>query len=846
VYFELAKNIPQFFLKQGTKLDGGKDDGGKNVVFITREDILVNKASVSSVKSFTHIKNNGNQPNLRTTPGLFASAATNSSDGNGKPLKPGESWKPFSSEYNTPGLASGLGLSFYSPLLAQVQEGQKIITLQVKLAGITVDNNLVQFIQQNMSLVLITDKGPLYKDMTSTVIDGNGFKFSFTLDEETIINKQAPNASMIVGHKSNAGNNNFVSLFQTASIVSLILSFEHQSLEVINVETTAGLLQVSGAFPAFGGLPKPGSSFYVIAPILLNRKVDTLDMLIEWGSPTERPFTMDATFGPPVNSIIKAALPVGDEAPTTLLQLASANNPLVFTNTDRVKFMLNTDLGHKGFSRDFTEAVLERFEKVNNAEEDLFSDEVYLQIEKKQGIKETGSSGKRATKRPLPLNPYTPMIKSIRLHVKVSEEISATSSAIKLYAQYPFGYKPVLNAPTLIPPTPNEGELYIGISDLKPEQSLNILVQAEEGSADATLDDPLVHWHYLQDNDWHLFEESKIQDNTRGLMQSGIVSFIWTDADCTKNTLLPGGQCWIRASIPFNQSNAVCNIIGLHAQAVPVVFQDNNNNGSWLGTNLPARTITKLVPKVAAVKSVTQPYATFSGQKTEDAAALYTRTSERLRHKSRAVTVWDYERLILQEFPDVYKVKALNHACYNSNNQVVASQGHVLILAVAKTAAQNTVYKPLVSQSKLAAIYTFIKAHASPFAKIKVMNPVFETVTVNAQVVFLPFVTDRIFYENRLQDDINRFLSPWAFNSDAETEFGGTVYKAAMIDFIEELPYIDFIKMLELLHNGTSAKDMITASSPASILMAADHHNILGVLNNSINQPIPSGNLACC
>jgi hypothetical protein len=67
-----------------------------------------------------------------------------------------------------------------------------------------------------------------------------------------------------------------------------------------------------------------------------------------------------------------------------------------------------------------------------------------------------------------------------------------------------------------------------------------------------------------------------------------------------------------------------------------------------------------------------------------------------------------------------------------------------------------------------------------------------------------------------------------------------------MIDFIEELPYIDFIKMLELQHNGSSGKDMITASSPAAILMAADQHNILGALNNSINQPIPSGNLACC
>jgi diaminopimelate epimerase len=33
-----------------------------------------------------------------------------------------------------------------------------------------------------------------------------------------------------------------------------------------------------------------------------------------------------------------------------------------------------------------------------------------------------------------------------------------------------------------------------------------------------------------------------------------------------------------------------------------------------------------------------------------------------LRHKNRAITIWDYEHIILQKFPEIHKVKCLNHS----------------------------------------------------------------------------------------------------------------------------------------------------------------------------------------
>ena len=46
-----------------------------------------------------------------------------------------------------------------------------------------------------------------------------------------------------------------------------------------------------------------------------------------------------------------------------------------------------------------------------------------------------------------------------------------------------------------------------------------------------------------------------------------------------------------------------------------------------------------------------------SGRPAEDRQSLLTRPSARLRHKQRAASPWDYERLVLEAFPHVFKVK---------------------------------------------------------------------------------------------------------------------------------------------------------------------------------------------
>ena len=246
-----------------------------------------------------------------------------------------------------------------------------------------------------------------------------------------------------------------------------------------------------------------------------------------------------------------------------------------------------------------------------------------------------------------------------------------------------------------------------------------------------------------------------------------------------------------------------------------------------------------------------QPFASFSGRLEEENSKLYIRTSERLRHKSRAVTAWDYEHIIAETFPEIYKVKVLNHAhlkIKGDERSIVSRSGELIILVIGKTAAQTSSFKPLVSKSKLTEITEFITQLNSSLVKVNVMNPLFEEVMVDTIVTFRAGIVDEAFYEKKLQTDIKRFLSPWAFEDGTEPDFGGVIYRAALLDFIEELDYIDFVEKLEITHQNSITGDVAASSSPASILISAQSHNVDGKLKtvskNDINSLITESTIA--
>ncbi|MEI6333086.1 MAG: baseplate J/gp47 family protein [Methylococcaceae bacterium] len=440
-----------------------------------------------------------------------------------------------------------------------------------------------------------------------------------------------------------------------------------------------------------------------------------------------------------------------------------------------------------------------------------------------------------------------------------SDELTFKKRPAKFFHVTPFGQceqHGLLNAlkKVFLVPQFDNAEFYIGITGLKPPQNLALLFQVADGTADPLLTHPSIQWSYLGNNEWLEFGQYDVQDNTNGLINSGIITFAMPDTATATNTLLPAGQHWLKAAVT-EKSEAVCKLLAVSAQSLKVTFDNQNNDPAFLANTLAAETINKLKQPDAAVKKVSQPFANFGGRAAEQASTFYTRVSERLRHKDRTITLWDYEHLILEAFPQIYRVKCLNHTQYvpDETGQGIYDElapGHITIVTLPNQQYHNlhNPLRPYTSLGVLAEIEAFLQKKLSCFVKLYVKNPQFEEVRVGFKVKFYEGF-DKSFYTKTLDTAITHFLSPWAFSDGGNPTFGGKVYLSTLLNFVEEQPYVDYVTDFSFIksetdRSGVLAVSEIEGSKAISILVSANQHKIEDALNS--DQTIDSGEPCGC
>ncbi len=389
-----------------------------------------------------------------------------------------------------------------------------------------------------------------------------------------------------------------------------------------------------------------------------------------------------------------------------------------------------------------------------------------------------------------------------------------------------------------------EGSLYIGVEKAAALENLSLLFQFAEGSADDEDDDPPpIHWSYLHYNEWKpLKGENLVSDGTFGFQVTGIVKISIPEDANDQHTIVTNGLYWFAASVTEN-ANRIPRLIDIIAQATEVQFVDKGNAQSHFDQALAAGSIAKLVVPVDAVSKVQQPFASFDGKHAELPPEYYTRVSERLRHKGRAINAWDYEHLVLDRFPSIYKVKCIphtdpnclcRHVTSNADNRIARRQagaiaagraevlldnafrqlagnreeehvntaccgpqvapGHVLLVPVANLKNRNAVnpLQPKTSRRTLLEIEAYLQKKVSPFVHVHAKNPVYEEIIVAFRVKFYEGF-DIGFYLKKLNEEIVHFLTPWAFDDKADVSFGQGIYASSVITFIEQRSYVDFI-----------------------------------------------------
>lgn len=449
----------------------------------------------------------------------------------------------------------------------------------------------------------------------------------------------------------------------------------------------------------------------------------------------------------------------------------------------------------------------------------------------------------------LPNEPYTPAISAIsvdycsQLIVDINE---GKAPHEKVFQLHPFGLAESTltgtkeNPLTVLPAHSSEGALYIGLENLAPAQNLSILFQLNEKSVDHEFVGKVgVTWSYLHNNVWIDFDANDIlEDSTEVFTKSGIVTFQMPKNITDGNSLMPSGKYWIRASVP-NNTLGVADALNIAAQAITASFTDRDNDPQHLATPLAAESIKKLTKSNSAIKSITQAYPSFSGKLKEQDATFYTRVSERLRHKGRSISIWDYEHIVLEAFPRIYKVKCLNH--YNPEQTICRkemSPGAVTLVVLSRSEDETEISRklaPVTNVITLNRIKSLLKDITPPFIaarnKLFVTNPSYTRIRVNCGAKFHEGL-DEAYYTKELKLDIMRLLSPWAFNKDHAINFERKLYKSLIINYIEELPYINFVCCFEVYKVTAAGEDelvedeTLSASGPADILISDSEHTI--------------------
>ncbi|SMO48645.1 baseplate J/gp47 family protein [Gracilimonas mengyeensis] len=679
---------------------------------------------------------------------------------------------------------------------------------------------------------------------------------------------------------------------------SLLAEMKLQQIEITTkvdevkdlvVYNDLGQVNTDKPFQPFGPAPQLGSGFIIGSKEIFSKAVDSLTLKIEWtGIPRDeggfaeyyrayegyaidnRSFCVDFSLlkkgkwvYPENSNLRKHYLFETEEVSTDSKPhpFGKLKRSTTFENLELEEFKLSPHMEQKPDPLMLNKTTKSGFIKFELTGADVqFGHKKYPLLVSEVFVKNARIK-KEKNKLEVPNEPYTPVIRSVTLGYTDQKRIkldARTSSKKKvdggtLYHMMPFGQtqkvypRDDLEPVSLLPELSQKGALYIGIDKLQPPDTLTLFFNIKGknlGSFEDTRTD--LEWYFLADDEWLKFRPNQVlSDSTGNLLRSGIVTLEIPHDINKNNTILEDSLHWIKVAGTQN-IEMIGDTVDVCAQAATLVWDTASSSGAHLESGLPAYSIEGPEAQQPAITGVTQQVKSFGGRPREKEKAFYTRNGERLRHKNRAVNSRDYEQLILEKFPEIYKVN-----CLSSSTSTLIKPGRILIAVIpVLTDSENVDLLPMANVGLLREIRAYVQRLATPFAQVEVRNPNYERIKVVCAVRFEEGRNNGQSLK-RLNEDLKAFLSPWLYETEREIRFGGEVNLSNVSGFIQSRPYVHFVTKLSLLkvsdhEDGTYAlsdtarleqnrtsriytsemEETVEASQAWSILVSARNHHI--------------------
>lgn len=366
----------------------------------------------------------------------------------------------------------------------------------------------------------------------------------------------------------------------------------------------------------------------------------------------------------------------------------------------------------------------------------------------------------------------------------------------------------------------------LGLTDVEPNSPLNLLVDIEATTLQTTEPANQIEWSYLSNNQWQsINSDAWLYDQTAGLLDKGVVSFMPVTAELEANTILPKGVFWLRAQRKAEVVNSSSVERRLNAVYVNGVRTEANNIAPPIAP-MVAGTIKQLRHAHRNITKIEQPYYGINGKAAEPQEQVRNRIACRLRHKNRLSTRWDHEHLILQNFSDLQQVYTINH--YNGTAGKTQA-GHVTVVLVpdlAPSAMQcNCESEQLaISNNLLKQVNDFVASHGSAFVEYHVMPVKVQPVTVNVTLDINSGFTWPS-SEKTIVHTINQFFSEH-FSHSNPVPFNTELESWQLKSRLEPLPCVKQIESLTLSSDTQTEQDQVKTIHKAAVLVSATTHQL--------------------
>ena len=394
----------------------------------------------------------------------------------------------------------------------------------------------------------------------------------------------------------------------------------------------------------------------------------------------------------------------------------------------------------------------------------------------------------------MPNQPYTPALEDLFVnysaYTNISVAINESQDFDDIFFLHPFGFNE--REPFYM----QNGALYLGLSfDGKPKK-VSFYFMLNRDSATGSRECEKCNWSYLGEFGWKkLPDENCLADSTADFTTSGIVTLkLPSDMSCN-NTLMPCGYYWIRISPSDDSWRACSRLLTVFTQSLEVKRICGFEKGK-IPKHCPSQTINELTTSIAGLSTVYQFEESFGGKVHESDAKMRIRVAESLYHRNRCVCAEDYERMILERFPEVIKVKCFPHVYVDekTGHCDFSCPGSMVVVPVSSMFHDGSFqWDPCLNGAVLRDIREFLQSNISGMAKVCVFNPFFDKLQVRCNIQFRRRTNQGEILLD-LNKKINCFLSPWFTKAGGITNhFGWNLDKAELKSYIESLDYVEHV-----------------------------------------------------